>query len=87
MPYNTTFDIQTTDAADIASVVLLRAGAATHSFNMDQRHVELVINTRGSNQLTVTSPPNSSLAPPGFYMLFLVNTAGVPSVARFLQIP
>ena len=39
MTYDTTFDIQTTDAADIASVVLLGAGAATHSFNMDQRHV------------------------------------------------
>jgi hypothetical protein len=60
VPYNTTFDIQTTDAADIASVVLLRAGAATHSFNMDQRHVELVINTRGSNQLVVTSPPTAT---------------------------
>ena len=87
MPYNTTFDIQTTDAADIASAVLLRAGAATHSFNMDQRHVGLVINTRTSNHLTVTSPPNSHLAPPGFYMLFLVNTAGVPSVAEFLHLP
>ena len=85
--YDTSFDIETTDAADIASVVLLRAGAATHSFNMDQRHIGLVINTRAPNQLTVTSPPNSNLAPPGFYMLFLVNTAGVPSVAEFLQLP
>jgi hypothetical protein len=85
--YDTTFDIQTTDAADIASVVLLRAGAATHSFNMDQRHVGLVINTHGPNQLTVTSPPNSNLAPPGFYMLFLVSTAGVPSGAEFLHLP
>jgi Domain of unknown function (DUF1929) len=85
--YDTTFDIETPDVGDIASVVLLRAGAATHSFNMDQRHVGLVINTRGSNQLTVTSPPNGNLAPPGFYMLFIVDTAGVPSVAKFLQLP
>jgi hypothetical protein len=85
--YNTAFDIETTDATDIASVVLLRAGAATHSFNMDQRHVGLVINTRAPNQLTVTSPPDSNLAPPGFYLLFIVNTAGVPSVAKFLQLP
>jgi hypothetical protein len=85
--YDTTFDIETTDAADIASVVLLRPGAATHSFNMDQRHIGLVINTHGPNQLTVTSPPNRNLAPPGFYMLFIVNTAGVPSVAQFLHLP
>jgi Domain of unknown function (DUF1929) len=54
---------------------------------MDQRHVGLVINTRAPNQLTVTSPPNSNIAPPGFYMLFIVNTAGVPSVAKFLHLP
>jgi Domain of unknown function (DUF1929)/Glyoxal oxidase N-terminus len=87
VPYDTTFDIETTDAAEIASVVLLRAGAATHSFNMDQRHVGLVINTRASNHLTVTSPPNSNLAPPGFYMLFIIDTTGVPSVAEFVQLP
>jgi Domain of unknown function (DUF1929) len=83
----TAFDIETTDAAEIASVALVRAGAATHSFNMDQRHVGLVISTRASNHLTVTSPPNSNLAPPGFYMLFIIDTAGVPSVAEFLHLP
>jgi hypothetical protein len=87
VPYDTTFDIETTAAAEIASVVLLRAGAATHSFNMDQRHVGLVINIRASNHLTVTSPPDSNLAPPGLYMLFIVDTAGVPSVAEFLRLP
>jgi hypothetical protein len=54
---------------------------------MDQRHVGLVINSRAPNHLTVTSPPDSNLAPPGFYLLFIVNTAGVPSVAKFLQLP
>jgi len=67
--------------------VLIRAGAATHSFNMDQRHVGLVINTRARNHLTVTSPPDSNLAPPGFYMLFIVDTTGTPSVAEFLRLP
>jgi hypothetical protein len=87
VPYDTAFDIETTDAAEIGSVALVRAGTATHSLNMDQRHVGLVINTRVSDHLTVTSPPNSNLAPPGFYMLFIVNTAGVPSVAEFLHLP
>jgi hypothetical protein len=86
LPYDTTFDIETTDAAKIASVVLLRAGAATHSFNMDQRHVGLTINGRTPDRLTVTSPPNSNIAPPGFYMLFIVDTTGVPSVAQFVRL-
>ena len=86
LPYDTTFDIDTTDTAEIGSVVLLRSGAATHSFNMDQRHVGLTINRRTPDRLTVTSPPNSNIAPPGFYMLFIVDTTGVPSVAQFVRL-
>jgi Domain of unknown function (DUF1929)/Glyoxal oxidase N-terminus len=86
VPYDTAFDVETTDTAEIGSVVLLRAGAATHSFNMDQRQVGLRINGRAPNRLTVTSPPNGNIAPPGFYMLFVVNNAGVPSVAQFLRL-
>lgn len=86
LAYDTAFDIDTTDAAEIRSVVLLRAGAATHSFNMDQRHVGLAINSRTPDRLTVTSPPNSNIAPPGFYMLFIVDTVGVPSVAQFVRL-
>ena len=87
VPYATAFDIDTPDAGRIASVALLRAGAATHSFNMDQRHVGLAINNRTANRLTVTSPPNSNVAPPGFYMLFIVDTVGVPSVGEFVRLP
>jgi hypothetical protein len=74
------FTVQTSDAANIASVVLVRNGAVTHSFNMDQRLVETSF-TAGSGVLTVTAPKDSNIAPPGYYMLFLVNKSGVPSVA------
>ena len=40
--------------------------------------------TAGSGSLTVTAPPNSNIAPPGYYMLFLINNNGVPSVASFV---
>jgi Domain of unknown function (DUF1929) len=36
--------------------------------------------TAGVGVLTVTAPPNGNIAPPGYYMLFLVNNSGVPSV-------
>jgi hypothetical protein len=52
---------------------------------MDQREVGLSF-TAGSGTLTVTAPPNGEIAPPGYYMLFLVNNAGVPSVADFVQV-
>jgi hypothetical protein len=38
----------------------------------------------GSGQLTGSSPLNANVAPPGYYMLFIVDSAGVPSVAKIL---
>jgi hypothetical protein len=66
-------------------VVLMKAGSVTHSFDMDQRYVGLTL-TAASGSLTVTGPPNSNIAPPGYYMLFLVNQAGTPSLASWVQV-
>jgi len=52
---------------------------------MDQRMVGLAF-TAGSGSLTVTAPPNGNIAPPGYYMLFLINSSGVPSVAKSIQV-
>ena len=83
--YNLPFTVQTPEAADIASVVLVRPGTPTHAFDMDQRLVGLSF-TAGSGVLNVTAPPNGNIAPPGYYMLFVLNSAGVPSVARFVRL-
>jgi hypothetical protein len=80
-----TFQVFTTDAASVGSVVLVRPGAPTHAFDMDQRLVMLNFSA-GANTLDVTAPPNGNIAPPGFYMLFLLNRAGVPSVASFVHL-
>jgi hypothetical protein len=87
MGYGSTFTVQTPDAASITSVVLMKDGSTTHAFDMDQRMVGLNF-TSGTGTLTVTSPPNGNIAPapPGYYMLFLLNSAGVPSVAKFIQL-
>ena len=57
----------------------------THAFGMDQREVGLAF-TAGSGSLTVTAPPNGNIAPPGYYMLFILNNSGVPSVSTFVQV-
>jgi hypothetical protein len=80
-----TFQVQTPDAASIASVVLVRPGAPTHAFDMDQRLVGLSF-TVGTGVLNVTAPPNGNIAPPGYYMLFVLNSAGVPSLASFVNL-
>jgi PKD repeat protein len=85
LTYGGVFQLQTPDAADISSVVLMRPGASTHSFDMDQRMVGLSF-TAGSGVLSVTAPPNGNIAPPGNYMVFILNSAETPSVATFVTL-
>ena len=83
--YGNTFNVQTPDAAGIAQAVLVRAGSATHAFDFEQRLVGMTFTT-GAGSLTVTAPPNGSVAPPGYYMLFLLDSNGVPSIAKFVHL-
>jgi Domain of unknown function (DUF1929) len=83
--YGATFQVATPDGNSISSVVLIRPGAVTHSFDMDQRLVGLSFSNQETT-LTVISPPNANIAPPGYYLLFLLNKKGVPSVASFVQL-
>jgi hypothetical protein len=77
--YGQTF-AATTDG-NIASVVLVREGAATHAFDMSQR--EIGLNFAVSNgTIGIAAPPNSNIAPPGPYLLFVVDKNGVPSVGQ-----
>lgn len=84
--YGSSFQVQTPDAATISSVVLMRPGAVTHAFDMEQRLVELSFTADPTGFLNVTAPPNGNIAPPGYYMVFILNSAVVPSVASFVQL-
>jgi hypothetical protein len=84
--YNATFAVSTPNPADIASVALVRPGSSTHAFNFEQRLVNLAFTPGTGTTLTLTSPPNTNVAPPGYYMLFVINRAGVPSVAAWVQL-
>ena len=79
------FTVNTPDAANIQKVALMRMGSVTHNFDMDQRFIPLTF-TQGSGTLNVNGPSNANLAPPGRYMLFILNGAGVPSVASLLTV-
>lgn len=83
--YGQTFGVTTPDASSIARVELISPGAATHDFNMGQRFVNLSYSVAGG-QLTVTGPATSDVAPPGWYMLFIVNSSGVPSQAAWVNV-
>ncbi len=91
--YGQMVTVGTPDAADIASASLIRLAAATHSFDQNQRFVPLVFEDQGDSLVIsgarvggVTTTLNPNLAPPGYYMLFLVNTAGVPSISSYVRV-
>ena len=89
--YNAPFSVTYTSTSTISSAVLVRPGSATHTFDMDQRLIGLCgplpqPPCNGSGTLSLTSPPNGNIAPPGYYMLFLLDSTGVPSVAQFIQL-
>jgi len=79
------FQVETPDAASIASVVFIRPGSNTHNFDMDDRSLPLSF-TSSATQLDLTAPADGNLAPPGYYLLFLVDTNGVPSMGQFVQV-
>jgi hypothetical protein len=75
----------TTAPNDIATVRLIRPGAATHMLNLDQRSVAVDFSSAaGSVELII--PDEAALLPPGPYMLFMVDHSGVPSLARWVQV-
>ena len=86
IPYGSNFSVTTPDYASISKVVLIRTGATTHFFDQNTRYVPLAFQ-QTTGGLTVTGPVDGNLAPPGHYMLFLVNGSGVPSVASIVQVP
>jgi len=81
LSYGQNFTVQTPDVARIAKVSLIRFGGVTHAMNFSQRFLPLTFSVADGGSLTVTAPVNANLAPPGYYMLFLVDTNGVPSIA------
>jgi hypothetical protein len=84
--WNTTFGVGTRDT-DVTRAILMAPSATTHATDMNQRALSLPITKRGDELgYDVTSPLKPTAAPPGVYMLFLLNARGVPSVAKWVRL-
>jgi hypothetical protein len=87
LAYGRWFEVAYDYAGAIRSAVLIRPGAMTHAFDMDQRYVELEVEARGAGSVALRGPRDAHVAPPGYYMLFLLGEEGVPSEAEFVRLP
>jgi len=79
------FYLQTASASAISQVTLVRLSSVTHAFNQNQRFNRLTF-ARVPGGLNVTAPGGATLAPPGHYLLFVLNGSAVPSVASIVRI-
>ena len=83
--YGQSFFVGTPNGASISSMTLISLSSVTHGFNMSQRIVRPSF-SQVTGGLNVTVPSNPNKTPPGYYMLFILNSNGVPSVAKIVQI-
>ena len=83
--YGATFSVSTPDASKIARVTWIALPSVTHGVNYTQRMNELQFSA-GVNSLNVTAPVDPNSCPPGYYMLFILDSNGVPSIAHMVRI-
>ncbi len=83
--YGNGFNVSMGDAGTVSAVNLVSLGSDTHQSDMDQHFVPLSF-TQSGNALTIQAPSGGTYAPPGHYMLFILNANGVPAVAPIIAV-
>ena len=83
--YNQAFSVSTPNAAQVTDARWIRLGSVTHAFDMSQRANTLAF-TRTATGIEITAPENPNEAPPGHYLLFILNRNGVPSEGKVVRI-
>jgi hypothetical protein len=85
-PYGGTITIPTLDGTSITKVSLLKLGTTTHHFDFQHRLIWLQIQSISSSGIVVSAPINANLAPPGYYMIHILDGSAVPSIGKIIQI-
>ncbi len=83
--YGSSFKVTMGDASTVSAVNLVSSGSDTHQSDMDQHFVPLTF-TQSGNALTIKAPSGGTYAPPGHYMLFILNGNGVPAIAPIIAV-
>lgn len=84
--YGADLPVSTSTPDRVSRAVLLAPITSTHAVDTSQRYLDLPITSRSGDNLVLKAPPSANAAPPGYYMLFLLDDKGVPSVAKWVQL-
>lgn len=88
--YGRTFSLSVTGPRP-TEAVLVSLGSMTHSVDMDQRSVQIratvtKVSANGTATVSAVGPASGRIAPPGDYMLFVLDANRVPSIAKIVRI-
>ena len=79
------FTVNTPTPLQITEVRWIRLGSVTHAFDAEQRANSLTF-TKTASAVKVTTPTNAKKAPPGYYLVFMLNRNGVPSAGSIVRV-
>ena len=86
LAHGAAFAVQTPTPAAIAEVVLMAPAAVTHGFNHNQRYIGCLITSTAPGAVNATAPPDGTIAPPGYYLLFLLDHDRAPSIGVWIRL-
>lgn len=82
--YNDIFNVDVAD--NIQAFNIIKMSSTTHSTNTDLRFLSLPFADLGNGQYQITSHSNDNVMTPGYWMMFAINTLGVPSEATVILV-
>jgi hypothetical protein len=86
LDYNSPYMVTWQSATPVSEAVLMGVGSMTHSIDFNQRYIQLRIQDSTDGSTTFLAPPNSMVAPPGYYLLFILDQDRRPSIGKIVQL-
>lgn len=87
MTYGDSYFVKVNNPSVMQRAVLIGVGAVTHHYDYGQRYVELLVRPSGQTlDLEILGPPVAAMAPPGYYMLFVLDNNNLPSYGKFVVV-
>ncbi|MFG2998640.1 galactose oxidase-like domain-containing protein [Streptomyces sp. NPDC048340] len=86
LAHGAAFQVTSSTAAAVTRAILLAPTTVTHSVNTSQRHLDLAVTGVRGSTIGLRAPATAADAPPGYYMLFLLDAKGVPSTAKWIKL-
>jgi hypothetical protein len=84
--YATPFPVSATYTGARPRLCLIRPGLTTHSFNGEQRLVDVAVQETTPGSLSARVDVDARIAVPGWYLLFLTDDRGVPAEAEWVHL-